>query len=132
MLAQSPIDVYLSAIEHPIARANLTRLRGQLRRLLPKAEETISYQMPAFRLPTGEVVAGFAFFGKHCGYYPHSGRVVATLGALTEGFKTTRGGLTFAPEKRLPLKLVQALVKARLAELRATVPPRGPLRRRAR
>lgn len=132
MPAQSPIDEYLRALEHPRARANLTKLRAQLRRLLPGAEETISYQMPAFRLPSGEVVAGFAFFGKHCGYYPHSGRVVPALGALTAGFKTTKGGLTFAPETPLPLKLVQALVKTRLAELRATVPPRGPLRRRAR
>ena len=131
-MPRTPIDEYLEAIEHPIARANLTKLRGQLRRLLPKAEETISYKMPAFRLPTGEVAAGFAFFGKNCGYYPHSGRVVPQLGALTGGFKTTKGGLTFPPETQLPLKLVQALVKTRLAQLRATVPARGSLRRRAR
>lgn len=120
MPAQTPIDEYLSAIENPVARANLTKLRGQLRKLLPKAEETISYKMPAFRLPNGKIAAGFAFFGKNCGYYPHSGSVVPQLGELVEGYKTSKGGLTFPPEKQLPLKLVQALVKTRLAQLEAT------------
>ncbi len=120
MPTRTPIDEYLSAIENPIARANLTKLRGQLRKLLPKAEETISYKMPAFRLPGGKVAAGFAFFGKNCGYYPHSGSVVPQLRALVEGYKTSKGGLTFPPEKQLPLEFVRALVKTLLAQLEAT------------
>ncbi len=96
--ARGPIDAYLARLENPVARATLTRLCIQLRELLPTATETISYDMPAFRLPTGKVAAGFAFFGKSCGYYPHSGNVVPKLGALVAGYKTTKGGIAFAPD----------------------------------
>ncbi len=115
--AKSPIDGYLARIENADARATLTRLCAQLRELLPTSTETISYDMPAFRLPNGKVAAGFAFFGKNCGYYPHSGGVVPKLGALLDGYKTTKGGITFPPDAPLPKKTVSALVQTRLAEI---------------
>lgn len=118
--AKSPIDAYLARIESAAARATLTRLCAQLRELLPMATETISYDMPAFRLPSGKVAAGFAFFGKNCGYYPHSGGVIPKLGALLDGYKTTKGGITFPPDAPLPKKIVSALVHARLAEIAET------------
>ncbi len=113
----NPIDAYLAGLNNAAARATLTQLRAQLRALLPEATETISYDMPAFRLPNGKVAAGFAFFGKNCGYYPHSGGVISTLGALVDGYKTTKGGISFPPDAPLPKKLVSALVRARLAEI---------------
>ncbi|MCB9606827.1 MAG: DUF2200 family protein [Polyangiaceae bacterium] len=115
--AKSPIDTYLEGIENLTARATLTRLCEHLRELLPTATETISYNMPAFRLPNGKVAAGFAFFGKNCGYYPHSGNVVPKLGALVDGYKGTKGGIAFPPDKPLPKKIVSALVRTRLAEI---------------
>jgi uncharacterized protein YdhG (YjbR/CyaY superfamily) len=115
--AAGPIDAYLARIENATARATLTQLRVQLRELLPTATETISYDMPAFRLPNGKVAAGFAFFGKSCGYYPHSGGVIPKLGALLDGYKATKGGITFPPDAPLPKKFVSALVRTRLAEI---------------
>lgn len=115
--AASPIDAYLANVENAAARATLTRLCVQLRELLPAATETISYSMPAFRLPNGKVAAGFAFFGKNCGYYPHSGSVIPKLGALLDGYKTTKGALAFSPDAPLPKKVVSALVRTRLAEI---------------
>lgn len=120
--AAGPIDAYLAAIGNAAARATLTRLRAQLRQLLPTATETISYGIPAFRLPNGKVVAGFAFFGKNCGYYPHSGNIVPQLGALLDGRKTSPGGISFAPDAPLPKNLVTALVRARLAEIADKTP----------
>src|SRR5690606_9562148 len=52
------IDGYLAAIASAPAKATLTCLRKQLRALLPSATEVISYGMPGFRLPSGDVVAG--------------------------------------------------------------------------
>lgn len=115
--APGSIDTYLAGIESDAARATLTRLRVQVRALLPTATETISYNMPAFRLPNGKVAAGFAFFGKSCGYYPHSGSVVPKLGALLDGYKKTKGGITFPPDAPLPQKVVSALVRTRLTEI---------------
>lgn len=118
----TPIDTYLAKLDHPVARKSLTGLRAQLKKLLPKASEELSYGMPAFRLPNGKVAAGFAFFGKRCGYYPHSGSVVGKLKKDLAGFSTSKGGVTFPPEQPLPLAAVRALVRVRLAEIASTQP----------
>ncbi|KFE64373.1 hypothetical protein DB31_2167 [Hyalangium minutum] len=99
-----------------MARKTLGELRLQLRKLLPGAVETISYRMPAFKVD-GDVVAGFAFFKNHCGYYPFSGGVVPTLKSELEGYSTSKSGVTFRPDTPLPAKLVKRLVQARLAEI---------------
>lgn len=131
--AAGPIEAYLARLENAAARATLTRLYTQLRELLPTATEALSYDMPAFRLPNGKVVAGFAFFGKNCGYYPHSGGIIPKLGALLDGYKTTKGGLTFPPDAPLPKKIVSALVRARLAEIadEERAPKKGASHRKA-
>jgi uncharacterized protein YdhG (YjbR/CyaY superfamily)/uncharacterized protein YndB with AHSA1/START domain len=111
-----PIDAYLASVGDPVARKTLGALRLQLRKLLPGATETISYRMPAFKVD-GDVVAGFAFFKHHCGYYPFSGSVVPALKSELEGYSTSKSGVTFPPDKPLPAKLVKRLVQARLAEI---------------
>lgn len=111
-----PIDAYLASVGDPVARKTLGALRLQLRKLLPGATETISYRMPAFKVD-GDVVAGFAFFKNHCGYYPFSGGVVPALKSELEGYSTSKSGVTFRPDEPLPAKLVKRLVQARLAEL---------------
>jgi uncharacterized protein YdhG (YjbR/CyaY superfamily)/uncharacterized protein YndB with AHSA1/START domain len=113
---QQPIDAYLAGLENPAAKKTLGALRMQLRKLLPGAVETISYQMPTFKVD-GNAVAGFAFFKNHCGYYPFSGSVVPALKAQLDGYATSKSGVTFPPDKPLPAKLVKTLVQARLAEI---------------
>jgi uncharacterized protein YdhG (YjbR/CyaY superfamily) len=108
------IDEYLATISGE-QRAALDQLRAQLRALLPKAEECISYGLPAFRLD-GRVVAGFAATKKGCSYYPFSGRTLATLAAELEGYRMTPGSLHFAPAEPLPRALLRKLVKTRIAE----------------
>jgi uncharacterized protein YdhG (YjbR/CyaY superfamily)/uncharacterized protein YndB with AHSA1/START domain len=116
--APQPIDAYLAGLENPAAKKTLGALRMQLRKLLPGAVETISYRMPAFKVD-GNVVAGFAFFKSHCGYYPFSGGVVPALKEQLDGYTTSKSGVTFPPDKPLPAKLVKTLVQARLAEIAA-------------
>lgn len=111
-----PIDEYLASVKDPVARKTLSALRQQLRKLLPSATETISYRMPAFRVQ-GDVVAGFAFFKNHCGYYPFSGSVVPAMKAELEGYTTSKSGVTFRPDEPLPAKLVKRLVEVRLEQL---------------
>lgn len=113
----NPIDAYLEAIANPEAKKTLTALRGQLRSLLPTATETISYGMPAYRMENGKVAAGFAFSGRNCGYYPHSGNIVPGLKHLLDGYKTSAGAVSFPPDRPLPKAVVKALVNARLEEL---------------
>jgi uncharacterized protein YdhG (YjbR/CyaY superfamily) len=71
------IDTYLEALEEP-KKSTLKRLRDTIVAIIPDAEQTISYGMPAFRLH-GKTVAGFAAFKNHLSYLPHSGSVFPEL-----------------------------------------------------
>jgi uncharacterized protein YdhG (YjbR/CyaY superfamily) len=111
----SPIDDYLSNIDEP-KRSTLQALRLELRKLLPEAEECISYAMPGFRL-NGKMVAGFAAFKNHLSYFPHSGQVLPELADELGAYKWATGTLQFDIDKALPVELVKLLVDTRLRHL---------------
>jgi uncharacterized protein YdhG (YjbR/CyaY superfamily) len=111
------IDEYLATVSAD-RRATLQRLRRTIHTLLPKAEECISYAMPAFRLD-GHVVAGFLATKTGCSYFPFSGSTLATLAEDLKGRDRTKSALHFDPERPLPATLVGKLLRARIAETRA-------------
>lgn len=112
--APATIDAYLATVTGDKRRA-LDELRALLRALLPKAEECISYGLPAFRVE-GKVLAGFKATAKGCSYYPFSGQTLATLAPELGGYSMTSGALHFTPDKPLPRALVRKLLAARAAE----------------
>jgi uncharacterized protein YdhG (YjbR/CyaY superfamily) len=107
------IDEYLAAL--PAAqRVALEKLRKTIRAAAPKAEECISYGIPAFRL--NRMLVGFGAAAKHCAFYPMSSATVAAHKEELKGFDTSKGTIRFQPEHPLPAALVRKLVKARIAE----------------
>jgi len=64
------IDEYLAPLSSQ-KRATLERLRRAIRSAAPKAEECISYQIPAFRLG-GRLLVAFGAAANHCAFYPGS------------------------------------------------------------
>ncbi|HEX6852003.1 MAG TPA: DUF1801 domain-containing protein [Candidatus Polarisedimenticolaceae bacterium] len=121
-MSTNPIDAYLAKTPQP-QRKTLTALRATLRTLLPRAEETLSYGMPCFKVD-GKGVAGFAAFKAHCTYFPMSGSVVSALKGDLARYEVSKGGVRFAADTPLPPALVKKLVRARLAEL-STPPSSG-------
>jgi uncharacterized protein YdhG (YjbR/CyaY superfamily) len=107
------IDDYLAALSDE-QRAALQKLRKTIRAAAPKAEECISYQLPAFRL-NGLLVA-FGATANHCAFYPMSASTVATHKQELVGYDTSKGTIRFQPDKPLPAALVRKMVKARIAE----------------
>jgi uncharacterized protein YdhG (YjbR/CyaY superfamily) len=112
----SAIDDYLAGVP-PEKRAALGKLRKAIRSVVPKAEECISYRMPAFRLD-GRVIAGFSATAKGCSYFPFSGTTLRTLAADVRAYDQTKSALHFGPDRPLPATLVRKLIEARLAEKR--------------
>ena len=108
------IDDYLATLDHD-KRVALSRLRKTIRSIIPKAEECISYRMPAFRL-NGKVVAGFSATAKGCSYFPFSGTTLRTLADDLRDYDQTKSSLHFGPDAPLPTALVRKLIKARIAE----------------
>jgi uncharacterized protein YdhG (YjbR/CyaY superfamily) len=117
-MAATEIDEYLTSLDEPM-RSTLEELRRRILAVVPEAEQSISYSMPAFRVH-GKVVAGFAAFRKHLSYLPHSGSVLGTLSAEISGYAHTKSSLHFALDSPLPAPLVAKLVTARLREIERT------------
>jgi uncharacterized protein YdhG (YjbR/CyaY superfamily) len=116
-VARAPrtIDEYLAGVsaEH---RAALQKVRKAVHAAAPKAEECISYGIPAFRL-NGKLIAGFKSSARHCSFHPMSGETVTTLKKDLAGYDTRPGTIRFSPQAGLPVPLVRKLVKARIAEV---------------
>lgn len=68
------IDAYIAAQPKEV-QSILKKLRQTIRRAAPKAEETISYGMPAYKM--GAPVVYFAAFKKNIGFYPNPGPIPA-------------------------------------------------------
>ena len=79
------IDDYLASLNGD-KRAALERLRKVIRATAPKAEECISYGLPAFRL-NGRPLVALGAAANHCAFYPMSG---STVGGLKAGAKGLR------------------------------------------
>jgi uncharacterized protein YdhG (YjbR/CyaY superfamily) len=109
------VDEYLQAAPEP-QRDTLEKVRTRLRNLLPEAEETISYGVPAFKVG-GKAVAGFAYFTGHCSHFPHSEETLTTLADQLAGYRWSKGTLRFPVDEPLPEDLLRRLVDTRLAEL---------------
>lgn len=111
------IDQYLTTVTGE-QRAALEALRRTIRKIAPRAEECISYGMPAFRLD-GQVVAGFSARANGCSYYPFSGSTLGALARDLEGYEGTKSAVHFSPGRPLPAALVRKLIRARIAEGKA-------------
>lgn len=106
------IDAYIAAFP-PEIQALLEQMRQTIHKAAPKATETISYQIPTFKLH-GNLVH-FAGFKKHIGFYPGAARIAAFQDELA-GYKSAKGSVQFPLDKALPLALVRRIVKFRVAQ----------------
>ena len=106
------VDEYLSSVRAD-QRAALNKLRRAIRAAAPKAEECISYGVPAFRLD-GRFLVAFGAAAKHCSFFP-GGHPLEAFQKLLKSYDTSKGTIRFQPDKPLPAVLVRKLVKARIA-----------------
>ncbi len=112
--AANSIDEYLEALNDD-QRLALERLRKAIRAAAPRAEECLSYGLPAFRLD-GKALVAFGAAAKHCVFYPMSAATVAEHADELAEFGTSKGTIRFQPDKPLPVALIRKLVRARIAE----------------
>ena len=117
MRKPATIDDYLKNLPDDERRDALKDLRKKIHAAAPKAEECISYGLPAFRVEGG-VIAGFQAATWGCSYFPFSGRTLRTLAAELKAYEQTKGSLHFPANKPLPAALVKKLIRVRLDELK--------------
>lgn len=108
------VDAYLEAFSGR-ERAALDKVRAAIRAALPQAEETISYDMPAF-VAHGKKVVWFAGLRTHVGFYPGAAAIRAFHERLAR-YKTAKGSVQFPYAGEIPVELVGDLTRYRLEQL---------------
>ena len=78
---------------------------------MPKAEECISYQLPAFRLD-GKCLVWFGAAANHCAIYGVLGDHKDEL----KDYDISKGTIRFQADKAMPAALVRKLIRARITE----------------
>ena len=106
------IDDYISGFAPEIQRV-LQRIRSTVRNAAPAAEETISYQMPAFT--QHGVLVYFAAFKAHIGLYPPV-RGDAAIENAVAPYAGEKGNLRFPLDEAIPYALITRIVKLRLKQ----------------
>ena len=105
----------------------LKQLRSLIREAAPRAQEKISYQMPAYALDGALVY--FAAHPNHIGFYPG---VVERLRKDLGNYKTSKGTIQLPLDEALPVALIRKIVKARVKQNLAKAARRATPRARAR
>ena len=103
------IDEYIAAFP-PEVQEILEKIRFAIRNAAPDAQETISYQIPAFKL-NGTLVY-FAAFKKHIGFYPPI-RGDAKLMKAVSPYAGEKGNLRFPLDQPIPYDLIERIAKLR-------------------
>lgn len=107
------VEAFLAKVPEP-HRTTLQKLRATIRAAAPKAEEFISYGIPAFKQEGGLVC--YAAFKDHCSLFPMSDGVIKGMAADIKGYEVAKGTIRFPKDEPLPAGLVKRIVKLRIAE----------------
>ena len=112
--AQPPkdIDEYIARFPADV-QAVLQDVRETIRRAAPRAEEVISYQMPAFK--QHGILVYFAGWRKHIGLYPpvSGDKALEKAAARHSGPK---GNLQFPLDEPIPYDLIERIVRLRVKQ----------------
>jgi len=114
-----PVNAYIAAFPREV-QVILRRVRKTIKEVVPAAEESISYGMPAYKL-NGKALVYFAAYPKHVGFYATPTGHAAFKKQLA-GYKQGRGSVQFPLDAPLPYKLIAQIAAFRAKGLSAKSP----------
>jgi uncharacterized protein YdhG (YjbR/CyaY superfamily) len=120
--APKNIDAYIAGFPKDVQQI-LEMVRKTIRKAAPEAEETISYQIPAFTLK-GRYLLFFAGYKKHIGIYPapiENADFKEDLSPYSAGKATVK----FPLDKPIPCGLISKIVKFMAKRIAAKAAPKG-------
>ena len=110
------MDEYIASVNEP-HQAMLQTLRRAIKAAAPEAVETISYNMPAFRI-NGKILVYFAAHTNHIGFYPADTSVFGMFQEQLEKYHTSKGTIQFPISGKLPAGLIKKIVKVRAENIK--------------
>jgi uncharacterized protein YdhG (YjbR/CyaY superfamily) len=109
------VDEYIAA-QPEAAQPALKRVRVAIRKAVPKAEESISYKIPTYKL-RGERLLYFAGWKQHFSLYPATKRLLAALKEELKPYEVVKSTVRFTLAEPVPVKLIARIAKFRAKEL---------------
>ncbi len=109
------VDDYIASQPEDV-RPILECVRAAIREAIPKAEEVISYQIPAYKL-NGDAVIYFAGWKQHYSLYPVSARMVTEFKSELASYQVNKGTIRFPLSEPVPVKLIGRIAKLRAKEI---------------
>lgn len=106
------IDEYIAGFPADV-QAILEKIRSTIQDAAPEAQETISYQMPTFKLH-GNLVH-FAGYKNHIGFYPTPSGIEKFQEEIA-GYKNAKGSVQFPLDGPIPYDLIAKIVRFRVGE----------------
>jgi len=105
------VDEYIAA-RPETSRKTLNEVRRAIRRAIPGGEETISYNIPAYKAG-GAAVIYFAGWKHHYSLYPVNASVLAQCSHETGSYKVEKSTIRFPLDEPVPARLIACIVEAR-------------------
>jgi uncharacterized protein YdhG (YjbR/CyaY superfamily) len=105
-------DEYIDSFPQNV-QTTLQKVRQAIKDVAPKAQEVISYSMPAFKQKG--ILVWFAAFKNHIGFFPKVSAMEAFKEQLA-GYQTSKGTIRFPLDKPIPIGLIKEIVKFRVKE----------------
>jgi len=106
------IDEYIDLFPKEIQEI-LENIRKTIKSSAPKSSETISYQMPTFKL--NGILVHFAAHKNHIGFYPTPSAIKEFSNEL-ENYEFSKGSIKFPINEPIPLNLIKRIVEFRVKE----------------
>jgi uncharacterized protein YdhG (YjbR/CyaY superfamily) len=115
--AYASVDEYLAA-QPDQHLPKLLEAREAIRSALPEAEESIAYNIPAYKI-NGKAVLFLAGWKNHFSIYPASDALVAALGEKFAPAKVVKRTLQFSYKNPVPADLLRKIAELRAVEVSA-------------
>ncbi len=106
----SNVDHYIAEFPRETQEL-LEQVRATIQKAAPKAEEVISYNMPAYKFHG--MLVYFAGYENHIGFYPTANGVTAFKKELS-AYKGGKGSVQFPLDQPMPVGLISEIVKFRV------------------
>jgi len=106
------VDAYVKSADAE-AKPFLTALRALIKKLVPEAEEVISYGMPAFKYHG--ILVYYAAFKDHYSLFP-TAKPLEVFASKLAKYKTSKGTIQFLYTEKFPEKLISEIVKFKVKE----------------
>ena len=114
--AYKTVEEYIETFPKDV-QTSLVRVRTIIKTIAPDAVESISYDIPTYKI-NGKPLVYFAAFKKHIGFYALPTGHLEFKDELSH-YKQGKGSVQFPLDKPVPFKLIERIVAFRVKEIQS-------------